>query len=1197
MNFFRYYGNYHGKDKQCLLPWIKRLDPAIKKMIIMRINFVILFFIITMMHVSAALRAQSITLSVKNTPLIEVFNQIKKQSGFQFLYNNADVGKTKSITLNIKGVSLKEALDQCLNDQPLTYEILDKTIVVKLKPTSLTDKIISFFKKLTITGKVIDEKGEPLSEVIVKIKGTNKTTVTNKQGNFSIDIEDNNAVLQFTFVGYQAQEYNVKENSNPTIILKEIVRELEEFSVVNTGYQSLPKERATGSFEKINNNLFNRSVSMNVLDRIKNLSSGIFYNNDANSTESLIVRGRSTIFSGTAPLIVIDNFPYDGDINNINPNDVESVTLLKDAAAASIWGARAGNGVIVITTKKGSTDKPQITLNNTVTIKQRPRISEMPIAGTSDYIELEKYLFIKGNYTAEENNDLFNNGHSPFTPVIELLRQARDGKITNEQANSSIEQFKSYNAQEEIQKYLYRNSLVRQHSLGISGNSSNINYYLSANWDKNLDNLIGKANDRISLRSQQSFRLSSRLQLDAGINYVRNNFNQGNNPGYMLTNGSTKGLYPYARLVDDEGNPVNLIQNYNTAFIQKAATAGLPDWTYNPINDINYTKTSNSVTDVIANTGLKVNITNGLELYLKYQYEHQLTRAMNDFSSQSFFTRNLINQYARVSDKGVVSYPIPKGGILDKNNDDLISHQGRAQLSYHTLIKEKHEISAIAGWEIKNYRTTRDAARLYGYDQNSSSINGVIDYKTQFQQYDNIYNSFNIPAQAGVYGTTNRYLSYFTNVSYTYNDRYIISGSARQDASNLFGVKTNQKSVPLWSAGAAWVLSKESFYNVSWLPELKLRATYGYQGNVYNNATAYATATFDIATNSGLPMATLKNPPNALLRWERSGTFNIGLDYGFAGRIISGSVEYYHKKSKDLMGYAPIDPTTGIAFNNTTTTFFGNVAAMKGQGIDLTINAELKKGAFGWNSSLLSSYNVSKVTSYDMPVSPIGKNYISISSFTPIPGKSVYSLFSYRWAGLNPLNGNPQGYLNGKVSEDYTSILAQTHLDSMIYNGPKEPKYFGAWRNTFSYRELSLSFNISYKFGYFYRKPSVNYGDLFNKWTGNSDFAMRWQKPGDETTTHVPSVVYPAAFDRDQFYNYSEVLVEKGDHIRLEDITISYTLRKQQHKILPVQEVKIYGYVSNLGLLWKASNAVKDPDYINYPNPGKSFAFGVNLIF
>jgi hypothetical protein len=432
------------------------------------------------------------------------------------------------------------------------------------------------------------------------------------------------------------------------------------------------------------------------------------------------------------------------------------------------------------------------------------------------------------------------------------------------------------------------------------------------------------------------------------------------------------------------------------------------------------------------------------------------------------------------------------------------------------------------------------------------------------------------------------------NAAYTYKRRYTLSGSARKDESNLFGVKTNQKGVPLWSAGFAWAISQEAFYHVAWLPELKLRITKGYNGNIDKSVTAFVTARMN--ANSAvynLPTGTITNPPNPSLRWEKVDIQNIGIDFATRGRRIEGSLEYYTKRGTDLIGVSPIAPSTGIS------EFRGNTADIKGHGLDLVLNCINMKGPFFWKTNFLFSYVTDKVTSYKA-AQDIAAAYASQQTFNPLEGRPLYSIYSFKWAGLDPQTGDPMGYLNGKPSKDYVSILSATDLSTLVYHGSATPRVFGSIRNTFSWKGVSLSCNITYKMAYYFKRRSFVNADLISlqPMAVHADYAKRWQKPGDEKITDVPSLVYPSLLSgRDNMYQASEILVEKGDHIRLQDIQLSYDLNRQQVKKLPVQNIRFYVYASNLGILWKANDKGIDPDFvIGLPNP-RTIAVGASIDF
>jgi hypothetical protein len=334
----------------------------------------------------------------------------------------------------------------------------------------------------------------------------------------------------------------------------------------------------------------------------------------------------------------------------------------------------------------------------------------------------------------------------------------------------------------------------------------------------------------------------------------------------------------------------------------------------------------------------------------------------------------------------------------------------------------------------------------------------------------------------------------------------------------------------------------------------------------------------------------IQSPPNENLRWERVKTFNTGIDFALKNEIISGSIEYYVKNGTDLLAQAPTDPTYGFS------TFYGNVADMKGKGWDIQLNSRNLSGALKWTSNLIFSSAKQKVTTYLMPISNSPVPYLG-GGISPIVGKPLYNIFSYRWEGLDPLNGDPIGYYEGKASKDYNKIYNSTKLDSLIDNGPIQPLVFGALRNTLTYQNFTFSFNISYKFGGYFRAKSVTYSGINAGKGGHGDYAQRWQQPGDEIRTHVPSYIAINNENRDLFYRNSDVLVQKSDVIRLEDLNLSYALNKSSIRKLPFKSVSLFVYASNLGMLWKANNIGIDPYYNNVPSERMKIAIGTNLTF
>ncbi len=320
---------------------------------------------------------------------------------------------------------------------------------------------------------------------------------------------------------------------------------------------------------------------------------------------------------------------------------------------------------------------------------------------------------------------------------------------------------------------------------------------------------------------------------------------------------------------------------------------------------------------------------------------------------------------------------------------------------------------------------------------------------------------------------------------------------------------------------------------------------------------------------------------------------NFGIDFAIKKSILEGSLEYYTRKGTDLIGESPMDPTTGV------TTFRGNTADMKGRGVDVVLRSKNINKQFKWFSTFLLSYTADKVTSYKVPQNAAIWVYCDPQYMSPIEGKPLYSIFSFKWMGLNPQTGDPQGFFNKDVSTKYSDITNSRDLSDLIYKGAANPTYFGSLRNNLSYKQLELSFTISYKMGYYFRRNSINYFELFNYPVfGHPDYEQRWQNPGDENSTSVPSMGdYNADAFRSIFYKYSDVLIEKGDHIRLQDVQLSYQLNKKRKKWLPMNQLQIYVYANNLGILWRANDKGIDPDFITgIPNP-RTIAAGLKIDF
>ena len=1070
--------------------------------------------------------AQSITIRTKTISLAQFFKQLRKQSGYNVAWNEDEINADQMLKINIQDISLKSALEQVLPPLSLNYNFNGKTIVITRGKKYLSPEQVKVSKKA------------------------------------------------------------VETDSTPI--------QLKQVEIIKTGYQEMSRQRSTGSVVLVDTFQFQRRVGSDVISRLEGITSGLLFNRNTLSSSSgnldLSIRGRSTIFANDQPLIILDNFPFRGDFNTINPNDIASINLLKDAAAAAIWGVRAGNGVIVITTNKGKFDQPlTIRLNTNYGISDKPDLYYNPnYLSSSDYIDLETFLFESGRY----DGDLANSTAQPvISPVVKLLNSQRQSGMTIE---PDLAELKKNDIRKELLQHFYRKEQRQQHALALSGGTQRSHHYFSTGYDQTLGSLKENENHRITIITQHTFRPLKNLELNAGLNYIRSSARVDSTVIFF----NSPQFLPYYQFRDANGKATVLERNYSTEFSRIMLSKGFLNWDLVPLDELGKSPDLRLGQDLRVNAGVKYMIIPGLNAELKYQYQN-IEQKNRQFSSvETYNVRNLINRYSSLTGGQVSGYNIPLGGILNERNAKAVSTNLRGQLNYQKNW-QNHGISALLGYEISEFETEGAGKSLYGYDQHTG--NSVpVDTITQFNL--NPSGRGSIGTDLNFFGVLERIRSIYTNVAYSYLGKYTLSGSARIDGSNYFGVKARQKNVPLWSVGTLWNLDREDFYQLDWLPLLRIRASYGVNGNLDRSNTGITTFKSSLlnAPYTNLPYAGIINIGNPELRWEKIGIANFGIEFGLKDQALMGKIEYYQKHGTDILGDREFPSNSGIK------KLRGNYAKMKGEGIDISLTSQNLKGNLKWQSNFVLSAMRDRVASYGV-VEPGNIYYVGAYSNVPVLDKPVFGVYSYKWAGLEPSSGDPIGVLNGKVSKDYAGIVNTTSLDDLVYHGSARPTIYGGLANTFTYSKLTLSFNISYKLGYYFRKNTQNYYQMYTSGINaglNRDFENRWQKMGDETFTTVPSMAsYTDDGFRDKFYANSQATVTKGDHIRLQDISLALDLDRSNWKHIPLKHVQVYAYANNLGILWRANEFGIDPDLVlssaerlSYPTP-RSFSLGLKANF
>ena len=514
-----------------------------------------------------------------------------------------------------------------------------------------------------------------------------------------------------------------------------------------------------------------------------------------------------------------------------------------------------------------------------------------------------------------------------------------------------------------------------------------------------------------------------------------------------------------------------------------------------------------------------------------------------------------------------------------------------------------HVLNAIAGADVSQNYYESNSTTYFGYNPEKLTYNNNLNLGGEYNLLYNIggRSSQRLPYFYGINGNLNRAISNYFNAAYTYNNKYTISGSVRRDGSNLFGSTENKSGTPYYSAGLSWNIANESFFNFEQLPRLQLRTTFGYNGN--SNPLTYPHPRISYSENLGvnnLPSAyvpTNNEATNGKLRPERTGVLNFGLDFGTKGGKLAGSIEYYVKNTKDLISENLLDPTTGFS------SLPFNTGDLRGYGTDITLNSQnLQLGKFRWSTNLLWSTNRVKVKKLYIPGTLTASALINgggTSSYNV--GYDLQRLFAFPWAGLDPSTGEPRLFFNGQP------VTITNRSYSQVYNGPKSgakyigsaiPIYFGSLRNNFSYGSFTLSANILYKFKYYIRRPRTDlayYSSLYSSLPSliGAEFSQRWQKPGDELLTNVPSLTALGSSAKDLLYALSDINTLKGDHIRLQEVNLSWGFKKYT---LGFKNVRIALNITNLGILWRANKLGIDPDINDLPRP-RTYSFQLSTNF
>lgn len=1172
------------------------------RQILKAMKLTLVFLTAFLLNASAKTVAQNVTLNVKNATLEKVFREIEHQTGYGFLFTGKMLRDASKVTLDVKNEPVAKVLEYVLSQQPLEYSIDNNTIVISRKENNfIATSNISVKNKIlqvAIRGAVTDENGSPLEGVSVIEKGTTNGTSSNAQGDFSINVNNNNSLLVFSRVGYSPQTISLKGRTSINVRLLIDVTQNEEIVVASTGYQNISKERSTGSYDVVSANQLGKP-STNIGSRLVGQVAGVQATLDVDGNPSFQIRGQTSLYANSKPLIVVDGFAIQGDFNSINPNDVESVTILKDAAAASIWGARSANGVIVVVTKKarkGSSLK--VDFNVFTRIGHKFDLDYVnPLATSAETVDYEKLLFSK-NWTPLNNTGALSNYFYTYSQASTALNEFKQGFITEAAMNTTLDKLRTLSNKDQISKYLLSNPVNTQYNLNLSSGTEKMSNNLSLLFETNQSNYKETNNKRYMMNYRTTahvfkwvdFNLSAMLQ-----------YNDFKNNGVSL--GNIQSLSPYEMLLNPDNSFTNVSQYYWPAIERYVPVNNFPysNWGYNPVQEINNRDLTTKQINARIQAGLTFHLMKGLTIDSRIQLEKFTSQNRGLYNDSTFYVRKLVNESTTWDPvTNITKQNLPSGNILTQSRSDVETYNWRNQLNFNRRFFSKHEINFAGGSEINNVLSRNYSnPTAYGYNDDKLTVgtfpNGPGGTFSPIKNWQGSNQTFGYTN--GFSYNTDRYFSLYANLAYTFDRKYTLSGSYRTDASNLITDDPKYRYAPFYSIGGAWHATNEEFLSgISWLDDLNVRATYGYNGNV-DKSTAFRpllslSATPNVYTNDYT--ASISSYGNPTLRWEKTGTWNLGADFSiFKGKLF-GKVDVYNKSGKDLIA------TLSIPAANGTTTQKLNNAEMTNKGFEFTLGtiARISGNDITWRGNLNFSYNKNVITKLFVA------NYAAYSLYNGgtsayVVGKDANTLWAFEYAGIREADNEPTVKGSGKDVYDFSAFTPGDGRDYLLDMGTKVAPYGLGFTSEFKIYDFDLSFIITGKFGHVFNRQSFNYPPLFTtRVLPNSSLS--------DVLNGDPNKIVPIPLNDDEqrfyfwdrFYPYMNYLVANASYLRMQEVNLTYTVPAAFLSRYHLKsDIRIYAQGNNLFTVL-ANKYGEDPEYLKGTvKPQPQFTFGARFSF
>ncbi|MGB3850225.1 MAG: SusC/RagA family TonB-linked outer membrane protein [Tunicatimonas sp.] len=1095
----------------------------------------------------------------------------------------------------------------------------------------------------TIRGRItsaVDDNDLP--GVNVTIKGTSQGTISNIDGNYQLSVPAERDTLIFSFIGYQPLEAIIGNQSTLDIELREDVQELGE--VVVTGFQEVERKLFTGAAAMVEMENIRQPGMVDASRMLEGQVAGVSVDNVSGTfgtAPRIRIRGNTSINGDNQPLYVVDGVILEdltqvdaddiitGDPNTVtsssiaglNPDDIESFQVLRDASATALYGTRAKNGVIVITTKRGKSGQLRVNYAGNYSINLRPTYDQFDILDSRN--EMSVY------------REMYEKGLVDITTSVRAENYGVLGKMFNQISNKEINWGPDFGLNEEfLNPYenantdwfgvLFREqSLQQQHSLSLTAGNENYNSYYSLSYLGDNGQTVADRVSRYAGNVRNTFFFSDRFTLDTKLT---TSYRQQRVPGT-----TDRDFDPitgeYKR--DFDINPLSYALNTSRSIRPYNPDGSLEyfrrNYTdFNIIEELALNYIDIRVADISAQATLTYDVTDNLTVRSTIQGRHATTRqehVIHERSNQAEAYR--ANQTQFIEDDNPLLYDdpddtspdpivvLPEGGFNYLDETSLDYFYVRNDLNWSRKFFQNHDVSVLLGQEIKYTDRTERSASGVGVVYESG---GIVNTDPNIVEF---LNSQGIELYE-LSEDKERFAGFFLNAGYSFKEKYIVNGTVRYDGSNRLGRSRAARYLPTWNVSGAWNVTNESFFNVPVINSLKLRATYGLSANLGPDVSALLNLRPDITLRptDNESFLFISDLENRNLTWEKLKEFNVGIDFSILKDRIAGTVDYYRRNSFDLIGLLQTSGVGGTGGAESTSSGggykLGNYADMASEGFEVSITTlNVYTPNFSWSTSANIGYTDARITRLDFD--PILSDALRPEGVA-VEGGPRRSIFSAQFAGLNEF-GVPTFFdATGEAVFAYDLQERENLRETLKYEGPAEPLGGGGFTNIFTYKNLTMNVLLTYKFGYKIRLDDAfraRYTD-FNSFS--QSFINRWVVPGDEEITDVP-VILDVRFvgnnpGTDQFvganpydlYNRSTVRIADGDHVRLKNVQFTYSLPNAWVKRIGANSARVSVAGQNLLLLYADARLNgQDPEFFSsggvaLPQP-RQFTVSVSVGF